>query len=850
MPLSLIFITPGNYTLEDNGIPGDNTSVIKDGTGTVIFTFAHPADSLAFTVSTPGVNITVNLTDSLGAANLTIGSLTDPAVTPDSIKVQSVRTTGTVTLVSNGSITEAGSDAAADIVAGQLVLSAQTGVGTGANALETQVSALEAETMSGGITLSNFGSVQIGGVSDEVDGLHVETSGNLTLTNAGTILLGDENGADTVHGGETSGSVFLTANGFDADIIATSNQDAINAAGGNITLSAGRDIGFGIIGTDFDNDVRARNNITVNAGRDFLIDGFSDLASDDFGANTGGDVTITTGRNIHVRNIAGTDGSVAAGGSNGGNVVLTTSTGGALVLDAPTSGAISSSTGNVTVNADRVLISSSSGITAGSGVVTIQSATAGRDINLGSAGDASVAVELSDAELNRIFTSNLTIGNTGSGAITVSSALGLAGLQNLQLISGTNISLESGVTVGQTLTLLAGDNVLHTAGTITAPTLAVEVDDVGDDGNVGGFGALGSLVSTTVTLSGNAEADTLKGAESVEQAVHGNGGNDIITSSGEGHYFGDGGNDTIFAGLSSGVVPEVLDGGAAVDTVDTTSFSGDYVINLATGVTNFGYESFVNFENAVTGSGADTITGTTGVNIIRTGLGNDTLNGGAGNDQLFGGGGDDLYFVDAAGDVVIEAAGEGADVVRATADYVLSDDVEELFIGGAGRDGTGNAIANVIHGGNASNVLRGLEGNDTIRGGDGRDTIIGGAGEDLIDGGTGKDTLTGGADRDVFQFRDGDFGTTRALADLITDFNHAAAEKMQLNLVDANTIAGGNQAFTWIGNGAFTGVAGQLHFAQAGGNTYVEGDTNGDGTVDFVIALTGTINLVAGDFVL
>ncbi len=49
--------------------------------------------------------------------------------------------------------------------------------------------------------------------------------------------------------------------------------------------------------------------------------------------------------------------------------------------------------------------------------------------------------------------------------------------------------------------------------------------------------------------------------------------------------------------------------------------------------------------------------------------------------------------------------------------------------------------------------------------------IDGGDGADLLDGGVGKDTLTGGAGRDVFQFRDGDFAATRALADLITDFS-------------------------------------------------------------------------------
>jgi hypothetical protein len=124
MPLNLIFIQPGTYTIDDNGIPGDNISVIRDGTGTVIFTFAHPADALGFTVSTPGVNIVVNLTDSLNAANLTIGStdpdpLIGPPQSPDSIVMKNVVTTGTVTLVSNGAITEGGADAASDITAGR-----------------------------------------------------------------------------------------------------------------------------------------------------------------------------------------------------------------------------------------------------------------------------------------------------------------------------------------------------------------------------------------------------------------------------------------------------------------------------------------------------------------------------------------------------------------------------------------------------------------------------------------------------------------------------------------------------------------------------------------------------------
>ncbi|HEY9345102.1 MAG TPA: hypothetical protein VIQ53_07290, partial [Inquilinus sp.] len=60
----------------------------------------------------------------------------------------------------------------------------------------------------------------------------------------------------------------------------------------------------------------------------------------------------------------------------------------------------------------------------------------------------------------------------------------------------------------------------------------------------------------------------------------------------------------------------------------------------------------------------------------------------------------------------------------------------------------------------------------------------------------------------------------------------------------------GDQAFSFIGSGLYTGVAGQLRYTQVAGVTTVAGDVNGDGASDFHIQLTGTIALVASDFVL
>lgn len=95
----------------------------------------------------------------------------------------------------------------------------------------------------------------------------------------------------------------------------------------------------------------------------------------------------------------------------------------------------------------------------------------------------------------------------------------------------------------------------------------------------------------------------------------------------------------------------------------------------------------------------------------------DLLDGAGGADVMTGGAGSDRYHVENVGDVVVEAANEGADRVLTTLlSYTLGDDVEELkFIGSGNFAGTGNELNNLLYSGT---------GNDRLNGGSGGDTFV------------------------------------------------------------------------------------------------------------------------------
>ena len=718
---------PGTYYIEDDGIAGNGIAQLRGPDGSVI-TFSIPTEFLTVTASA-GRSIIFNLTESFGAADINVGSLTNSAENPDFIQISAIAGAGDVLMAANNSITEDFNDTAPDIIANTLILSAGTGVGTPGNALETQVGTIEAETNTGGINLVNYGSVVIGGLTNDAVGLDVETSGDLLFTSFGSIVLNEASpgGFESVHGGNTSGNVSLIANGFDSDITSSIDQDAIAAPGGDILLQAGRDISFGTLGANFDNDVRARGSLTLTAGRDVNLDGFADLASDGFGAATGGNVVVTAGRDINVLNSTGTDGSLGAEGSGGGDVFLTTGPGGFLRLLATSTATLFSSTGDVNVNADRIIISASSGITAGSGTITLAAASPGWNVILGSATDGAFAIELSDAELDRIFTPNLTIGSNNGGFVTISAAVSPASASNLVVRSGTNINVNASVTATGSLSLQALDNVFQLAASvITAPSLTVLVDLADDDPGVGGTATLNGTTSVTSNvIYGNLDADTLNGS-SAANALVGLGGDDRL--------LGFGGNDQIDGGTGA----DAMAGGLGNDTffVDNASDTvtegvgegNDSIFTTTTWIMAAGQEIEALLVNDAATTTPINLTGNAFGQIIAGNAGSNFLLGGGGADTLVGRTGDDNYRVDSLATLVFENPGEGFDIVFATTNWVMTPgaEVEALLAENAASTTAINLAGNAF-----GQIIAGNAGVNFLVGGGGADTLVGRGGDDL-----------------------------------------------------------------------------------------------------------------------
>ncbi len=331
------------------------------------------------------------------------------------------------------------------------------------------------------------------------------------------------------------------------------------------------------------------------------------------------------------------------------------------------------------------------------------------------------------------------------------------------------------------------------------------------------------------------------------------------------------GNDVYAFNRTTAFNTAIWDAGG-VDLIDCSSLSFAQTLSLVAGVGNTvtlnngvnGWMAIAfgaTIENAIGGSGSDSITGNDAANDLSGGGGRDTLTGGGGDDILRGGAAmDTARYGGWSSDYTWRQNSDGSWTVTARANANGTDtlyDIEWLeFSDTRVQIGT---VASIITGTGGNDRLTGTGEADTIEGLAGNDTMDGGAGDDILIGGAGADRMTGGLGFDIARY---DAAvtvnltkTSRSTGDARSD-TYSGIEAFEFGN-GADTFLGGSGADTARGGGgndSLTGGSGNDSLTGGDGNDFLTGGagrdllTGGAGADRFVFASTGDLGDTIADY--
>jgi Ca2+-binding RTX toxin-like protein len=294
--------------------------------------------------------------------------------------------------------------------------------------------------------------------------------------------------------------------------------------------------------------------------------------------------------------------------------------------------------------------------------------------------------------------------------------------------------------------------------TITGPAVVslVAIESARLTGGGGANRLDASWFAGPVSLDGAAGNDTLLGGPQADELL-GNSGDDVLESSpGRDTLAGGSGHDSL--DLQGGGFDDALDGGPGTDLL---RFAADLDMTLDDtrfAVAVLGSVTFADVEQAeLAGGGSGNrldASAFSGAVTLIGGAGDDLLRGGAGVDRLAGGDGDDTLDGGAgSGPAGSYDGGDGTDQLEVRGGSVRLSATGVAFAGLDVMPLTGIEQANLL-GGPAADRLDAAQfaGPVTLDGGDGNDTLLGGSGADWFFSSAGNDSMDGGAGLDTLDF--------------------------------------------------------------------------------------------------
>jgi len=625
------------------------------------------------------------------------------------------------------------------------------------------------------------------------------------LSNGGTEITSTITVTSSTSNTPTPGDDFLTG---------TSGNDTIDALAGNDTIEPGTGVDVVIGGDGFDQVNFAWDRTSFGFG------GFDPQQPNVFTDNNGNQVSLTgvelvtfpTQESIEFTNGTTGDDNIAAvtgfdalisGGS--GDDTLTGVGGDDFIDGSNGADVIDGGSGDDFIAGD-VGTAFADTITSGDGADTIFGQTIDFD------GDTITDFSADDTlQFSQVLFSlnDLTITTTAASTIIEVD-------DNQDMIIDATFTLLGDFTAA--VFLVAADGFGGTAITLGLPGMSL-TGTAGDDSLTGGNG--------NDTLDGLAGIDTLVGLEGDDVLNGGDGDFDLILP-GSGNNIIDGGAGIFdrvqydFGDFGFGVLDVQITDSFVTDTLSgrSDSLSGIETVTFfaATGTNDDRIDASLSSANVNLGGGAgnDTLIAGSGGSFLQGGTGSNALIGGAGFDTA------NVDFFDLSGPLNIVVT--DADVTETGSGTTSSfSQIERFFY-----IGQPTFIENDFIDGSSATIQVQLQG------GGGDDTILGGVGDDWIEGDEGVDTLTGGAGADLFDYDL--FAEFNTGADVITDFEVGdVIDLSSIPFIEGITLS-------FIGEGAFTGLAGEYRFERGGGVTLVEVDSDGDGFGD------ATIRIENGEF--